>query len=136
PGTRDRSAPSTVSRAGPPASRTSQPTAPSGGWPARATGQQRKQQCSPQLYLLNKVLPDLSEQLENRLRGHVGLREDGGTGLLQDLQLGEVDRLVGDVEVADARLGGGLVLARDVQAEIGRAHVELQSRGHLVCRLL
>ena len=58
----------------------------------------------------------LLEELEDRLRGLVGLREDGGAGLLQDLVADHLGGEAGDVRVADAALAGRQVLDADAEA--------------------
>src|SRR3954471_9001022 len=60
----------------------------------------------------------LAQERENALRGLVGLREHARAGLLQDLELGEVDHLRGHVHVADPALGRHQVLL------VGREVVE------------
>ena len=68
------------------------------------------------------------QEAEDALRGLVGLGQHRGAGLLQDLQLGEVDHLGGHVHVADAALGrgqvllvGGEVVERVLEAVLHRA---------------
>ena len=51
------------------------------------------------------VVGGLLQQPQDVLRGLVGLREHRRAGLLEDLVLGQVDHLLGHVDVADARLG-------------------------------
>src|SRR4051812_46006914 len=55
----------------------------------------------------------LAEQAEDALGALVGLGEHGRAGLGEDLELGLVDHLLGDVDVADAALGAGEVLLED-----------------------
>src|SRR5436305_2326733 len=55
------------------------------------------------------------QQLQHRLRRLVRLSEHRRAGLLQDLQLREVDHLRCHVHVADAALRGGQVLLVDGQ---------------------
>src|SRR5215212_1157231 len=55
----------------------------------------------------------LLQERQHALRGAVGLGEHARPGLLQDLELREVDHLCGHVHVADAALGGGQVLLVD-----------------------
>src|SRR5205814_9613273 len=66
-------------------------------------------------YFRDGVLRLTLQQLEHGLRCLVRLREHGGTGLLEDLELREVDHLSGHVHVADAALGRGQVLLVDRQ---------------------
>src|SRR3954471_10397388 len=60
----------------------------------------------------------LAQERQNALRGLVGLREHARAGLLQDLELGELDHLRGHVHVADPALGRHQVLL------VGREVVE------------
>src|SRR4051812_50171957 len=60
----------------------------------------------------------LAEERENALRGRVGLREHARAGLLQDLELREIDHLAGHVHVADP------ALRRDQVLLVGREVVE------------
>src|SRR4051794_12378793 len=53
------------------------------------------------------------EERQDVLRQLVGLREHRRAGLAEDLALGHVDRFLGHVDVADARLGGDQVLLVD-----------------------
>src|SRR3954451_25384511 len=55
----------------------------------------------------------LPEERQHALRRAVRLSEHARAGLLQDLQLGEVDHLLGHVHVADTGLRGGQVLLVD-----------------------
>src|SRR5690348_18079928 len=79
----------------------------------------------------------LAEQREDRLRDLVGLGEDGGTGLLQDLRAGHVGHFRRVVGVLDARtrgrqVGGGGAEVGDgrleavlVGAEVGAQAIDL-----------
>src|SRR3954471_14593473 len=51
----------------------------------------------------------LAQERQHALRRAVRLSEHARAGLLQDLQLGEVDHLLGHVHVADTGLRGGQV---------------------------
>src|SRR3954451_21998739 len=55
----------------------------------------------------------LPEERQHALRRAVRLSEHARAGLLQDLQLGEIDHLLRHVHVADAGLGSGQVLLVD-----------------------
>src|SRR3954466_16366209 len=55
----------------------------------------------------------LAEERQNALARLVRLRQHRSAGLLQDLELREVDHLLGHVHVADAALRGGQVLLVD-----------------------
>src|SRR3954468_15298073 len=57
--------------------------------------------------------PVLAEERQNALARLVRLRQHRSAGLLQDLELRELDHLAGHVHVADAALGGGQVLLVD-----------------------
>jgi hypothetical protein len=57
----------------------------------------------------------LLQQLQRGLRLRVGLRQDRDRGLLQDRVARQRCGLDGDVDVADARLGGREVLGLDLQ---------------------
>src|SRR3954468_1965412 len=82
----------------------------------------------------------LPEERQHALRRAVRLSEHARAGLLQDLQLREVDHLLGHVHVADAALGGGQVLLVDrrvlervAEAVLDRAELRTL-RGHDVDR--
>src|SRR3954463_11673674 len=57
--------------------------------------------------------PALAEERQNARAGLVSLRQHRSAGLLQDLELREVDHLGGHVHVADTALGRGQVLLVD-----------------------
>src|SRR3954454_20165634 len=59
------------------------------------------------------------EERQDVLGQLVGLREHRRAGLAEDLVLGHVDRLLGHVDVADARLGGDQVLLVDADVRQG-----------------
>src|SRR5690606_19876406 len=56
------------------------------------------------------AISGLLQQREDVLRDRVGLRQDGGAGLLQDLRLGEGSRLGREVRITDAAARGLEVL--------------------------
>src|SRR5919109_3692338 len=64
----------------------------------------------------------LAQEREDALRGLVGLREHARAGLLQDLELRELDHLSGHVHVADPALGRHQVLL--VRGEVVEAMLE------------
>src|ERR671930_1134501 len=64
----------------------------------------------------------LAQEREDALRGLVGLREHARAGLLQDLELGELDHLSGYVHVPDPALGRHQVLL--VRGEVVEAMLE------------
>ena len=74
---------------------------------------------------LSPVCPVLLEQLQGRLRLGVGLRQDRDAGLLQDVVPRQLRGLVGDVDVADARLSGAEVLGLDGEVVDGAAQTVL-----------
>lgn len=49
---------------------------------------------------------NLAEERENRLRVRIRLREDRGSDLHQNLQLGELRGCLPDIEIANRRFGG------------------------------
>ena len=59
----------------------------------------------------------LTQQRQDALGRLVGLRQHAGAGLLQDLELRELDHLRRHVRVADTALGGGQVLL--VRGQVG-----------------
>ena len=62
----------------------------------------------------------LLQELQDRLRSGVGLREHGGAGLQEDLVLGEVDHLEAHVGVDDRRLRRREVLGGHLKVRDGR----------------
>ena len=66
--------------------------------------------------LRQRLLP---EEAEDGLAALVRLRQDGGAGLLQDLEAGHLAGQRGDVGVADAALAGGQVLNANAEAGNG-----------------
>src|SRR5688500_9648185 len=77
----------------------------------------------------------LVQQAEGRLRACVGLREDGGRRLRQDLGPRELRGLVREVGVADRALRRVGVLQRDAQAVHGRTDRELLERAQPAAQL-
>src|SRR3954466_2764248 len=88
--------------------------------PSRAASTRALTASSESWLIYRTELGELAlEERQDVLGQLVGLREHRRAGLAEDLVLGHVDRLLGHVDVADARLGGDQVLLVDADVRQG-----------------